>query len=53
MAAGSEGRVVTMLRVNIRLPGEQGANRSSPRTEAGQMRYFFTRKLMLLKESHG
>ena len=40
--------------VNIRLPFEQGANpfiAQDPKLV--EMRYFFTRKLMLIKESHG
>jgi hypothetical protein len=40
--------------VNIRLPHEEGANpfiAQDPKLV--EMRYFFTRKLMLIKESHG
>jgi len=55
MAAGSEGAGRDhAFGVNIRLPGEQGANpfiAQDPKLV--EMRYFFTRKLMLLKESHG
>jgi len=55
MAAGAEGAGLEhSLGVNIRLPFEQGAN---PFIEADthlvEMKYFFTRKLMLLKESAG
>jgi len=40
--------------VNIRLPHEQGANRFIAQDpKLVEMRYFFTRKLMLLKESDG
>jgi uncharacterized protein (TIGR00730 family) len=54
MAAGSEGagRDRT-FGVNIRLPHEEGANpfiAQDPKLV--EMRYFFTRKLMLIKESH-
>jgi uncharacterized protein (TIGR00730 family) len=55
MAAGAEGAGLEhSLGVNIRLPFEQGAN---PFIEADthlvEMKYFFTRKLMLMKESAG
>jgi uncharacterized protein (TIGR00730 family) len=55
MAAGAEGAGLEhSLGVNIQLPFEQGAN---PFIEADthlvEMKYFFTRKLMLLKESAG
>lgn len=55
MAAGMEGAGREMsFGVNIRLPFEQGAN---PFIEGDkkliEMRYFFTRKLMLMKESDG
>jgi len=55
MAAGMEGagRELSMG-VNIRLPFEQGANafiQDDPKLV--QMKYFFTRKLMLVKESDG
>ena len=55
MAAGAEGAGLEhTLGVNIRLPFEQGAN---PFIEADthlvEMKYFFTRKLMLMKESAG
>jgi hypothetical protein len=40
--------------VNIRLPFEQGANAFIAQDpKLVEMRYFFTRKLMLMKESHG
>jgi uncharacterized protein (TIGR00730 family) len=55
MAAGMEGAGVGQsLGVNIRLPHEQGANpfiAQDPKLV--EMRYFFTRKLMLIKESDG
>jgi uncharacterized protein (TIGR00730 family) len=55
MAAGMEGAgVAQSLGVNIRLPFEQGANpfiAQDPKLV--EMRYFFTRKLMLIKESDG
>jgi uncharacterized protein (TIGR00730 family) len=55
MAAGMEGAGVDQsLGVNIRLPHEQGANdfiAQDPKLV--EMRYFFTRKLMLIKESDG
>jgi uncharacterized protein (TIGR00730 family) len=55
MAAGMEGagRYLS-IGVNIRLPFEQGANdfiAQDPKLV--EMRYFFTRKLMLIKESDG
>jgi uncharacterized protein (TIGR00730 family) len=55
MAAGAEGAGLEhSIGVNIRLPFEQGAN---PFIEADthlvEMKYFFTRKLMLMKESDG
>jgi uncharacterized protein (TIGR00730 family) len=55
MAAGAEGAGLEhSLGVNIRLPFEQ---RSNPFIEADtrlvEMKYFFTRKLMLMKESAG
>jgi uncharacterized protein (TIGR00730 family) len=53
MAAGMEGAGrERSLGVNIRLPHEQGANpfiAQDPKLV--EMRYFFTRKLMLIKES--
>ncbi|MHB8681089.1 MAG: LOG family protein [Acidimicrobiales bacterium] len=53
MAAGMEGAGrEKSLGVNIRLPHEQGANpfiAQDPKLV--EMRYFFTRKLMLIKES--
>ena len=55
MAAGMEGAGREMsIGVNIRLPFEQGANpfiAQDPKLV--EMRYFFTRKLMLIKESDG
>jgi hypothetical protein len=54
MAAGIEGAGTKQsFGVNIRLPHEQGANpfiAQDPKLV--EMRYFFTRKLMLIKESH-
>ncbi len=54
MAAGLEGAGrERSFGVNIRLPHEEGANpfiAQDPKLV--EMRYFFTRKLMLLKESH-
>jgi uncharacterized protein (TIGR00730 family) len=55
MAAGLEGAGREhSFGVNIRLPHEEGANpfiAQDPKLV--EMRYFFTRKLMLIKESHG
>ncbi len=55
MAAGIEGAgAERSFGVNIRLPYEQGANpfiAQDPKLI--EMRYFFTRKLMLIKESDG
>lgn len=55
MAAGLEGAGrERSMGINIRLPFEQGANEfiaGDPKLV--EMKYFFTRKLMLLKESHG
>ena len=55
MAAGLEGAGRDhSFGVNIRLPHEEGANpfiAQDPKLV--EMRYFFTRKLMLIKESHG
>jgi uncharacterized protein (TIGR00730 family) len=54
MAAGSEGAGREhAFGVNIRLPHEEGANpfiAQDPKLV--EMRYFFTRKLVLIKESH-
>ena len=54
MAAGLEGAGREhSMGVNIRLPHEEGANpfiAQDPKLV--EMRYFFTRKLMLIKESH-
>ena len=54
MAAGTEGAGRDhAFGVNIRLPHEEGANpfiAQDPKLV--EMRYFFTRKLMLIKESH-
>ncbi len=55
MAAGLEGAGRQMaFGINIRLPFEEGANSfiaADPKLV--EMKYFFTRKLMLLKESDG
>lgn len=55
MAAGFEGAGrEKSMGINIRLPFEQGANEfiaGDPKLV--EMKYFFTRKLMLLKESSG
>ncbi len=55
MAAGIEGAGRDQsFGINIRLPHEEGANpfiAQDPKLV--EMRYFFTRKLMLIKESHG
>ena len=55
MAAGIEGAGRDRsFGINIRLPHEEGANpfiAQDPKLV--EMRYFFTRKLMLIKESHG
>ena len=56
MAAGFEGAGKEhSLGVNIRLPFEQSANAllGDDPTRLVEMRYFFTRKLMLMKESAG
>ena len=55
MAAGMEGAGTEQsLGVNIRLPFEQGANAFIAEDEKlVEMKYFFTRKLMLVKESDG
>jgi uncharacterized protein (TIGR00730 family) len=55
MAAGSEGAGRTMtLGVNIQLPFETAANvYIDPEDKLVEMKYFFTRKLMLMKESIG
>jgi len=55
MAAAMEGAGrERSLGVNIRLPHEQGANEFIAHDpKLVEMRYFFTRKLMLIKESHG
>jgi len=55
MAAGHEGAGRDhAFGVNIRLPFEQGANEFIARDpKLVEMKYFFTRKLMLLKESNG
>ncbi len=55
MAAGTEGAGrERAFGVNIRLPHEQGANAFIAQDpKLVEMRYFFTRKLMLIKESHG
>jgi uncharacterized protein (TIGR00730 family) len=55
MAAGLEGAGLEhSFGINIRLPFEQGANEfiaQDPKLVS--MKYFFTRKLLLVKESHG
>ncbi len=55
MAAGLEGAGFDhAFGINIRLPFEQGANEfiaSDPKLVS--MKYFFTRKLLLIKESYG
>jgi uncharacterized protein (TIGR00730 family) len=55
MAAGLEGAGADhAFGINIRLPSEQGANEfiaSDPKLVS--MKYFFTRKLLLIKESYG
>jgi hypothetical protein len=55
MAAAMEGAGREQsLGVNIRLPHEQGANEFIAQDpKLVEMRYFFTRKLMLIKESQG
>jgi uncharacterized protein (TIGR00730 family) len=55
MEAGMEGAgKAQSLGVNIRLPHEQGANAFIAQDpKLVEMRYFFTRKLMLIKESDG
>ena len=55
MAAGMEGAGRDQsIGVNIRLPFEQGANAFIAQDpKLVEMRYFFTRKLMLIKESDG
>ncbi len=54
MAAGLEGAGREhAFGVNIRLPNEESANAFIARDpKLVEMRYFFTRKLMLIKESH-
>ena len=55
MAAGIEGAGrANAFGVNIRLPFEQGANAFIAKDpKLVEMKYFFTRKLMLIKESDG
>ena len=55
MAAGLEGAGRDMsFGINIRLPFEQGANEFIAKDpKLVEMKYFFTRKLMLMKESDG
>ena len=55
MAAGLEGAgLENAFGVNIRLPFEQGANAFIAQDpKLVEMKYFFTRKLMLMKESRG
>jgi uncharacterized protein (TIGR00730 family) len=55
MAAGLEGAGrARAFGINIRLPFEQGANEVIAKDpKLVEMKYFFTRKLMLMKESDG
>lgn len=55
MAAGLEGAGIDhSFGINIRLPFEQGANEFIAQdSKLVSMKYFFTRKLLLVKESHG
>jgi uncharacterized protein (TIGR00730 family) len=54
MAAGMEGAGIEQsLGVNIRLPFEQVPSEFVERNKLVEMKYFFTRKLMLMKESAG
>jgi uncharacterized protein (TIGR00730 family) len=55
MAAGLEGAGIDhSFGINIRLPFEQGANEFIAHdSKLVSMKYFFTRKLLLVKESHG
>ncbi|MGE3622234.1 MAG: TIGR00730 family Rossman fold protein [Acidimicrobiia bacterium] len=54
MAAGTEGAGPDMaLGVSIRLPFEEGVNDVLNGDRVVAMKYFFTRKLMLIKESSG
>jgi uncharacterized protein (TIGR00730 family) len=55
MAAGLEGAGLEhSFGINIRLPFEQGANEFiAADSKLVSMKYFFTRKLLLVKESHG
>ena len=55
MAAGNEGAGEAMaIGVNIRLPGEAEPNEwIAENSKLVEMKYFFTRKLMLIKESSG
>jgi uncharacterized protein (TIGR00730 family) len=54
MAAGAEGAGKDMsLGVNIRLPFEQEPNEFIDNERLVNMKYFFTRKLALVKESQG
>ncbi len=53
MEAGSRGAGhAAALGVNIALPFEQGSNPYLDADKVTQMRYFFTRKVMLMRESH-
>jgi uncharacterized protein (TIGR00730 family) len=53
MAAGLEGAGKDhALGVTIRLPFESGANEFVDESHVIEMKYFFTRKLALIKESH-
>src|SRR3954469_14475441 len=54
MAAGMEGAGIdSAIGVNIRLPFEQVPSEFVERDKLVEMKYFFTRKLMLVKESAG
>jgi len=52
MRAGNEGASGSSFGVNIRLPFEASANEHVPSNKLLNFKYFFTRKLMFVKESH-
>ncbi|MBT8199810.1 MAG: LOG family protein [Acidimicrobiia bacterium] len=52
MQAGNEGAQGDSFGVNIRLPFEAAANEHVPQNKLLNFKYFFTRKLMFVKESH-
>lgn len=52
MQAGNEGAQGDSFGVNIRLPFEASANIHVPENKLLNFKYFFTRKLMFVKESH-